>query len=53
MVTTQTITKAKMLEMYARKTIEDPIIVNAKLYARTVEGQADNPDGYIVVVCDV
>ncbi len=53
MVQTLLITQAKLLDMYARKAIEAPITVTIggqqRVYARSTEGQASNPDGYIVV----
>lgn len=53
MVETKTVTKAKFLDLYARKAVEEVIVVGAKIYGRTTEEQASNPDGYIVVVADV
>lgn len=58
MAQTLEISKAEFLAKYARKAIEDPIgpvpIGNEnRLYGRTTEAQANNPDGYIVVYCVV
>lgn len=57
MVTTQQITPSQFLEKYSRRAIEEPINVKVgseqRIYGRTTEGQANNPDGYIVVYCVV
>lgn len=57
MVQTQQVTPGKFLEMYSRKAVEVPVLVKVgtenRLYGRTTEGQATNPDGYIVVYCVV
>lgn len=54
MVQTIEISKAEFLEKYARKAIEDPlgpvtVGTEQRVYGRTTEGQAGNPDGFIVV----
>lgn len=58
MVQTVKILKTKFLEMYANRELEDPIGpvqtgTVARLYARSTIGQANNPEGYIVVYCEV
>lgn len=58
MVQVVLITKAKFLEMYSRNGLEDPmgpVLVGAeqRMYGRTKEEQANNPDSYIVVYCVV
>lgn len=47
------ISVASFLEKYESGNIENPITVKVgtqqRIYGRTTEGQANNPDGYIVV----
>lgn len=53
MVQTVQITKTKFLELYAKKMVEDPVNTGTRIYGRTTEGQALNPDEYIVVWCNL
>jgi hypothetical protein len=53
MVQTVQVTQAQFLAAFARKAIEDPVVLKIgteqRIYGRTSEGQASNPEGYIVV----
>lgn len=54
MVNTVEITKTEFLLKYARGSLTEPvgpIAMNGetRIYGRTSEGQAGNPDGYIII----
>jgi len=53
MVVTKQITKAKFLELYAQRYLEEIVPVSNRLYALTSYEAADEEEGYVVVYCEI
>lgn len=49
MVTIEEITKAEFLQKYAEDLIQDVIYVKDRVYGKSPEGMADEPEPYKVV----
>lgn len=52
-MTTEQLTKVKMLEYYAHGYLVDPVNTGDRIYARTSLEAADEEEGYIVVWCNI
>lgn len=52
-MTTQQVTPTKFLELYSKRLIHEPVNVKIgteqRVYGRTTDGQASNPEGYKIV----